>query len=147
MINISRSQAQLAKLGALLQTATGRMKMAAALGPSLRRRRDYQSIARKALMVEVLPDGALPIYDKEFDETGQSFVEAFVVGEEGGDLPASLGVVADQMERMYNLKKKIRGDADPACVAMASVFTPVPGGVGPIAVAMIFRNLLDLLER
>ena len=86
MINISRSQAQLAKLGALMQTATGRMKMAAALGPSLRRRRDYQSIARKALMVEVLPDGALPIYDKEFDETGQSFVEAFVVGEEGGDI-------------------------------------------------------------
>lgn len=86
MINISRSQAQLQKLGALLSTAQGRMKMAASLGPSLRRRRDYQSIARKALMVEVLPDGALPIYDKEFDETGQSFVEAFVVGEEGGDI-------------------------------------------------------------
>lgn len=30
-------------------------------------------------------------------------------GEEGGDLPASLTVVADQMERMYNLRKKIRG--------------------------------------
>ncbi|KKW17290.1 hypothetical protein A3C86_02600 [Candidatus Kaiserbacteria bacterium RIFCSPHIGHO2_02_FULL_49_16] len=30
-------------------------------------------------------------------------------GEEGGDLPASLAVVAEQMERMYNLKKKIRG--------------------------------------
>lgn len=30
-------------------------------------------------------------------------------GEEGGDLPASLTVVADQMERMYSLKKKIRG--------------------------------------
>ena len=86
MMNISRSQAQLSKLGALLSTAQGRMKFAANLGPSLRRRRDYQSITRKALMVEVLPDGALPIYDKEFDETGQSFVEAFVVGEEGSDI-------------------------------------------------------------
>ena len=37
------------------------------VGLSLRRRRDYMSIARKALMVETLPDGALPIYDKEFD--------------------------------------------------------------------------------
>ena len=45
-------------------------------------------------MVETLPDGALPIYDKEFDTsamtvgstTGSSFVEAFVVGEEGGDI-------------------------------------------------------------
>jgi hypothetical protein len=37
-------------------------------------------------MVETLPEGALPIYDKEFDETGRSFVEAYVVGEEGGDI-------------------------------------------------------------
>lgn len=45
-------------------------------------------------MVETLPDGALPIYDKEFDinpvtvgtTAGGSFVEAFVVGEEGGDI-------------------------------------------------------------
>jgi len=52
------------------------------------------SIARKSLMVETLPDGALPIYDKEFDTSavtvgttpGGSFVEAFVVGEEGGDV-------------------------------------------------------------
>lgn len=45
------------------------------------------------------------------------------------------------------LKKKITGDADPACAEKAAVFTPVPGGVGPIAVAMIFRNLFDLLEK
>lgn len=45
------------------------------------------------------------------------------------------------------LNKKIAGDIDPACAAKASVFTPVPGGVGPVAVAMIFRNLLTLLER
>jgi hypothetical protein len=81
-------------LGQLLKTAGGRQKLAASLGPSLRRRRDYMSIARKALMVETLPDGALPIYDKEFDTAAQtvgstpggSFVEAFVVGEEGGDI-------------------------------------------------------------
>lgn len=40
---------------------------------------------------------------------------------------------------------KVRGDADPECEKIASVFTPVPGGVGPVAVAMIFRNLFDLL--
>ncbi len=73
-------------LGQLLKTAGGRQKLAASLGPSLRRRRDYMSIARKALMVETLPDGALPIYDKEFDVTGASFVQAYVVGEEGGDI-------------------------------------------------------------
>lgn len=43
------------------------------------------------------------------------------------------------------MNKKIRGDADPACAEKCSVFTPVPGGVGPVAVAMIFRNLFDLI--
>ncbi|MDZ4227019.1 MAG: type II secretion system F family protein, partial [Patescibacteria group bacterium] len=37
------------------------------------------------------------------------FVAMIRAGEEGGDLPASLKVVSDQMERMYSLKKKIRG--------------------------------------
>jgi methylenetetrahydrofolate dehydrogenase (NADP+) / methenyltetrahydrofolate cyclohydrolase len=40
----------------------------------------------------------------------------------------------------------VMGDAHPSCAQKASLFTPVPGGVGPIAVAMIFRNMLDLVE-
>ena len=44
-------------------------------------------------------------------------------------------------------KGRVVGDADPACAEKASVITPVPGGVGPVAVAMIFRNLFDLLEK
>jgi hypothetical protein len=83
---ITRTAQQMNLFGQLLKTAAGRQKLAAALGPSLRRRRDYMSIARKALMVETLPDGALPVYDKEFDETGRSFVEAYVIGEEGNDV-------------------------------------------------------------
>ncbi|HEY0979516.1 MAG TPA: bifunctional 5,10-methylenetetrahydrofolate dehydrogenase/5,10-methenyltetrahydrofolate cyclohydrolase [Candidatus Paceibacterota bacterium] len=39
----------------------------------------------------------------------------------------------------------IVGDADPACSAIARVFTPVPGGVGPIAVACLFRNVAALV--
>ncbi|MES2203501.1 MAG: bifunctional 5,10-methylenetetrahydrofolate dehydrogenase/5,10-methenyltetrahydrofolate cyclohydrolase [Patescibacteria group bacterium] len=42
---------------------------------------------------------------------------------------------------------KLAGDADPACAEVAGVFTPVPGGVGPIAVAMIFKNLQALVAR
>ena len=41
----------------------------------------------------------------------------------------------------------IVGDADPACAHVASVFTPVPGGVGPIAVACLFKNVATLVER
>lgn len=39
---------------------------------------------------------------------------------------------------------KIVGDVHPDCAPIASVFTPVPGGVGPITVAMLFKNLLIL---
>ena len=39
---------------------------------------------------------------------------------------------------------KLAGDADPLCAEKASLFTPVPGGVGPVAVAMIYRNLATL---
>lgn len=39
---------------------------------------------------------------------------------------------------------KVVGDADPACAEKASIFTPVPGGVGPIAVVEIFANLVSL---
>ncbi len=42
---------------------------------------------------------------------------------------------------------KVKGDARPSCANVASVFTPVPGGVGPIAVAMIFKNLFVLARR
>jgi hypothetical protein len=48
----------------------------------LRLRRDYTSVGRKTFLVEQLPDGALPIYDKDPDVT------AFVVGEEGENILA-----------------------------------------------------------
>lgn len=37
---------------------------------------------------------------------------------------------------------KVLGDADPASAAKCSLFTPVPGGIGPITVAVLFQNLL-----
>lgn len=43
---------------------------------------------------------------------------------------------------------KIRGDVDFDSVSKkASYITPVPGGVGPLTVAMIFKNLLALVRR
>ncbi|MBU2220893.1 bifunctional 5,10-methylenetetrahydrofolate dehydrogenase/5,10-methenyltetrahydrofolate cyclohydrolase [Patescibacteria group bacterium] len=41
----------------------------------------------------------------------------------------------------------IVGDAHPDCAQKAALFTPVPGGVGPVAVASLFRNAGVLLER
>ena len=46
----------------------------------LRKRRDYTSVGRRAFYVEQLPDGALPIYDKDVN------VAAYVIGEEGDNI-------------------------------------------------------------
>ncbi len=48
----------------------------------------------------------------------------------GGHLPAG--------------RQEIVGDADPACASKCSLFTPVPGGMGPIAVALLYENAVKL---
>jgi len=65
-----------------VKTASGRAKLAASMTQPLRTRRDYMSVGRKTFLVEQLPDGALPIYDKDPDVT------AYVVGEEGENILA-----------------------------------------------------------
>jgi len=37
---------------------------------------------------------------------------------------------------------KLKGDIDAGCYEKASYYTPVPGGVGPVAVATLFENLI-----
>ena len=69
-------------IGELIQSPQGRAKLAASMTQPLRLRRDYASVGRKTFLVEQLPDGALPIYDKDPDVT------AFVVGEEGENILA-----------------------------------------------------------
>lgn len=67
-------------IGQYIKTQQGRQKMAASMTQPLRLRRDYFSVGRKTFLVEQLPDGALPIYDKDPDVT------AYVVGEEGENI-------------------------------------------------------------
>ena len=69
-------------IGEYIQTPAGRAKLAASMTQPLRTRRDYAAVGRKTFLVEQLPDGALPIYDKDPDVT------AYVVGEEGQNILA-----------------------------------------------------------
>jgi len=69
-------------IGEFIKTAAGRAKLAASMIQPLRLIRDYTSVGRKTFLVEQLPDGALPIYDKDPEVT------AFVVGEEGENILA-----------------------------------------------------------
>jgi len=64
----------------LLATKMGRRKIAASMQEPLRQIRDYISVGRKAFFIDELPDGTLPIYDKDID------TPAYVVGEEGDNI-------------------------------------------------------------
>lgn len=64
-------------LASLLSTPQGRQKLAQSMQLPLRRRLDYMAVGRKALMVEELPPGALPFYDRD------PSVKAYVVSEQG----------------------------------------------------------------
>jgi methylenetetrahydrofolate dehydrogenase (NADP+)/methenyltetrahydrofolate cyclohydrolase len=41
----------------------------------------------------------------------------------------------------------LKGDVDPSCAEKASVFTPVPGGIGPMTIAILLRNVVDLATK
>ena len=65
-----------------IATSQGRRHLAASMIQPLRDRRDYSSVGRKTFLVEQLPDGATPVYDKDPD------VVAYVIGEEGESITA-----------------------------------------------------------
>jgi hypothetical protein len=46
-------------------TQAGRSRLAASMIAPIRQRLDYQSIGRRALMVEQMPEGAAPVYDRD----------------------------------------------------------------------------------
>lgn len=41
----------------------------------------------------------------------------------------------------------ISGDIDPSCASLSSLFTPVPGGIGPLTVAGVLSNIVTLAEQ
>jgi len=80
----AEAQMKRAQIEQYIKTPGGRAKLAASMIQPLRTRRDYSSVGRRTFLVEQLPDGALPIYDKDPD------VAAYVVGEEGESIMSVL---------------------------------------------------------
>lgn len=52
-----------------IMTQEGKVALAQAMANPIRRNLDYQGIARRALVVDPLPQGALPVYDRDIDVT------------------------------------------------------------------------------
>ncbi len=81
---------------------------------------------------------ALAIHTKVFSPLFIAMVRA---GEEGGDLAKTLLVIADQMERMYGLRKKIQGALIyPSIIVVAIV------GIGALMMTQVVPTLAQTFE-
>ena len=70
------------------------------------------------------------------------FVAMVRAGEEGGNLPGSLVVVADQMERMYDLKKKVKGALIYPCIILIAIV-----GIGIVMMIEVVPTLAQTFEQ
>ena len=61
----TRDEVELGPISRALLNASFKRKLAASMIAPLRRNIDYQGIARRVFVVDQLPQGALPIYDKD----------------------------------------------------------------------------------
>ncbi|TSC63430.1 MAG: Uncharacterized protein Athens041674_115 [Parcubacteria group bacterium Athens0416_74] len=64
------------------------------------------------------------------------FVAMVRAGEESGDLAGALKVTSDQMERMYELKKKVRGALLYPCIILIAI-----GGIGILMMTQVVPTL------
>ncbi|MBI2610685.1 type II secretion system F family protein [Candidatus Kaiserbacteria bacterium] len=81
---------------------------------------------------------ALAKFPRHFSNLFVSMVRA---GEEGGSLPEALSAISEQMERMYQLKKKIRGALIyPAIIVVAII------GIGTLMMIYVVPTLAQTFE-
>lgn len=76
---------------------------------------------------------SLAIHPRVFTPLFVSMVKA---GEESGDLAGALKVVSEQMERMYDLKKKVRGALLYPCIILIAIF-----GIGALMMTQVVPTL------
>lgn len=99
-----------AMLAQALKTNEGKVALGQAMANPIRRNLDYQGVGRKALVVDPLPQGALPIYDKDID------VAAAIIASNGsvpesrvqGDrvLVPELEIVSNPTVRIAEVKRR-----------------------------------------
>jgi methylenetetrahydrofolate dehydrogenase (NADP+) / methenyltetrahydrofolate cyclohydrolase len=80
--------------------------------------------------------------------TRRADVLVAAVGREGLVAPDMVkpGATVVDVAMNRNAEGKLVGDVDPAVFEVAGLMTPVPGGVGPMTIAMLLRNTLTAAQ-
>ena len=106
------------------------------------RTRELPLVAREADIL-IAATGRPAIVTPEFVKVGAAVIDVGMnaVGDEG--LVREL--FGDDPDRLADLEKKgytLAGDVHPAVAEVAGLLTPVPGGVGPLTIALLLKNCL-----
>ena len=100
--------------------------------------------------------GQIGLIDKSFVKPGQVIIDVGInriTPLRSGPIPSSPLTLRGEPEKTQlvvdiNSKPKIVGDVNFEEVEpIVEAITPVPGGIGPLTVACLFENLLDLVEK
>lgn len=82
---------------------------------------------------------ALSKYPRVFPDI---FIAMIKAGEEGGDMPSSLMTIADQLERIYDLKRKVRSAMIYPCVILVAIV-----GIGILMMINVVPTLAQTFEQ
>jgi methylenetetrahydrofolate dehydrogenase (NADP+)/methenyltetrahydrofolate cyclohydrolase len=110
------------------------------------RTRNLAELCREADIL-VAAVGRTAMIDKDFVKPGATVIDVGINAVEDRDLVKDL--FGDDEGRMADLDKKgytLVGDVKPEVADIAGIFTPVPGGVGPLTIACLLKNCLTAAE-
>jgi methylenetetrahydrofolate dehydrogenase (NADP+)/methenyltetrahydrofolate cyclohydrolase len=106
------------------------------------RTRDLAAVAREADIL-IAAIGRAAFVTPDFVKPGAAVID---VGINAVDDPSLVrDLYGDDAKRQADLAKKgytLAGDVHPRAAEHAGLFTPVPGGVGPLTIAMVLQNCL-----
>ncbi len=111
------------------------------------RTKDLPSVAREADIL-VAAIGRAGFVTPEFVKPGATVIDVGMnqITEEA-DVVKYFGAGSKRHDAWSRRRSVLMGDVHPAVADVAGALTPVPGGVGPLTIAMLMRNTLTAAER
>ncbi len=109
---------------------------------------DLAEEARRADIL-VAAIGRPAFVTREFIKPGATVIDVGINRlDDRGEVAAIFGEDSEKLEVFDRKGSVLVGDAHPLHVAeKAGAYTPVPGGVGPLTIAMLMRNTIESAER
>jgi methylenetetrahydrofolate dehydrogenase (NADP+)/methenyltetrahydrofolate cyclohydrolase len=107
------------------------------------RTKDLEAVCRQADIL-IAAVGRAAMVTPEFVKPGAVVIDVGINAVDDAERVAEL--FGDDPARQADLEKKnytIVGDVHPAVADVAKLFTPVPGGVGPLTIACLLKNTLQ----